>query len=61
MVYSYAHIAIDKLCYMVGPSTTPEVGITVHGTHQARVSNNVMWNTMSAGVYIEDGSGVVSG
>jgi len=33
-----------------------QVGITVHGTHQARVSSNILWNTMSAGVYVEDGN-----
>lgn len=31
-------------------------GITIHGTHDALVDNNVLWNARGAGIYIEDGN-----
>ena len=31
-------------------------GITVHGTHRATVSENVLTDVRGAGIYIEDGS-----
>ncbi|CAE7249476.1 Cemip2 [Symbiodinium sp. CCMP2592] len=33
-----------------------QIGITVHGTHRSLVEGNVMWDTSSAGVYVEDGN-----
>lgn len=45
-------------CVLLGNAVvnSTQVGITVHGTHGAQVSKNVLWNTMSAGVYVEDGN-----
>ena len=31
-------------------------GITIHGTHDALVHNNVVWNARGAGIYVEDGN-----
>ena len=31
-------------------------GITIHGTHDALVDNNVLWNVRGVGIYIEDGN-----
>ena len=33
-------------------------GITVHGTHHARVADNVLWDVRGASIYIEDGNEV---
>ncbi|CAE7614035.1 rliB [Symbiodinium natans] len=33
-----------------------QIGITIHGTHRSLVEGNVMWDTSSAGVYVEDGN-----
>jgi len=33
-----------------------QVGITIHGTHRSLVDRNVLWNTASVGIYVEDGN-----
>eukprot|EP00730_Choanoeca_flexa_P007013 TRINITY_DN12266_c0_g2_i10.p2 TRINITY_DN12266_c0_g2~~TRINITY_DN12266_c0_g2_i10.p2 ORF type:complete len:150 (+),score=11.07 TRINITY_DN12266_c0_g2_i10:1963-2412(+) len=33
-----------------------ESGITVHGTHRAKVDDNVLWNIHEFGIYVEDGN-----
>eukprot|EP00930_Biecheleria_cincta_P056436 TRINITY_DN42567_c0_g1_i1.p1 TRINITY_DN42567_c0_g1~~TRINITY_DN42567_c0_g1_i1.p1 ORF type:complete len:863 (-),score=115.76 TRINITY_DN42567_c0_g1_i1:230-2818(-) len=33
-----------------------QVGITIHGTHGAKVDSNVLWDTRAAGIYTEDGN-----
>jgi hypothetical protein len=33
-----------------------QVGITVHGTHQARIHRNVLWDAKAVGLYTEDGN-----
>ena len=31
-------------------------GITVHGTHESRIEDNVLWDTRANGIYVEDGN-----
>jgi len=33
-----------------------QVGITVHGTHDSSVDQNILWDTRGAGIYIEGGN-----
>jgi len=33
-----------------------QVGITIHGTHNATVDTNVLWDTRAVGIYTEDGN-----
>jgi len=32
-----------------------QVGITIHGTHQALVDQNIIWDAKAVGIYVEDG------
>merc|ERR550534_2703644 len=46
------------LCVFEGNSVvdSAQVGITIHGTHDSLVSNNVVWNARAVGIYTEDGN-----
>lgn len=35
---------------------TENVGITIHGTHDVTVAQNVIWDARSVGIYVEDGN-----
>lgn len=45
-------------CVIQGNSVvnSTQVGITVHGTHNSLVDQNVIWNAASVGIYVEDGN-----
>jgi len=45
-------------CVFEGNSVvdSAQVGITIHGTHNSLVSNNVVWNARAVGIYTEDGN-----
>ena len=45
-------------CYLKGNAVvnSRQGAIVVHGTHESNVEENVLWNSISVGIYTEDGN-----
>ena len=45
-------------CKLIGNAYENAIqsSVTIHGTHESLVDNNVMWNSRTVCVYLEDGN-----